>query len=32
VFGALIIQHAMRIRHIVICDPSGSAVFFHLIS
>jgi hypothetical protein len=29
---ALVIQHAMRIRHIVICGPSGTAVFFHFIS
>jgi hypothetical protein len=28
VFAALVIQHAMRMRHIVICDPSRSTVFF----
>jgi hypothetical protein len=32
VFVALVIQHAMRMRHIVICGPSGSTVFFHNIS
>jgi len=29
---ALVIQHAMRIRRIVICDLSGSAVFSHIIT
>jgi len=24
-------QHAMRIGHIVICDLSGSTIFFHMI-
>ena len=31
-FVALGTQHAMRMRHIIICDLSGSAVFFHIIS
>jgi len=26
--GALVIQHAMRMRHIVIYDLSGSTIFF----
>ena len=29
---ALVIQHAKRMRHIVICDPSGSTIFIHVIS
>jgi hypothetical protein len=29
---ALVIQHAMRMCRIVICGPSGSTVFFHIIS
>jgi hypothetical protein len=29
---ALGIQHAMHMRHIVICDQPGSAIFFHIIS
>jgi hypothetical protein len=29
---ALLIQHAERMRRIVICDMSGSTVFFHIIS
>jgi hypothetical protein len=29
---ASIIQHAMRLRHIVICGPFGSTIFFHIIS
>jgi hypothetical protein len=29
---ALGIQHAMRVRHIVICGPSGYTIFFHIIS
>jgi hypothetical protein len=32
VFVALSIQHAMRMRHIVICGLLGSAVFFHIVS
>ena len=32
VFVALIIQHAMRMRRIVICGLSGSKIFFHIIS
>jgi len=32
VFVALGIQHVMRVRRIVICDLSGSTVFFHIIS
>jgi len=32
VFVALVIQHAMRMRHIVICVLSGSTIFFHTIS
>jgi len=29
---ALVTQHAMRMRRIVICGPSGSTIFFHIIS
>ena len=32
VFVALVIQHAMRMRHIVICGLPGSTVLFHIIS
>ena len=32
VLRALGIQHAMRVRHIVICGLSVSAIFFHTIS
>jgi len=32
VFVALGIQHAMHVRHIVICGLLGSTIFFHLIS
>ena len=32
VFVALGIQHAMRMRHIVVCDLPGCAIFFHIIS
>jgi len=30
-FVALAIQHAMRMRHIVICNLPGLTVFFHII-
>jgi hypothetical protein len=29
VFVALEIQHALRVRHFVICGLLGSAIFFH---
>jgi hypothetical protein len=32
VFVALVIQHAMRMRLIIICGLSGSTIFFHIIS
>jgi hypothetical protein len=32
VFVALGIQHAMRVRYIVICGLSGSTVFFHIMT
>ena len=32
VFVALCIQHAMRMRHIVICGLSDSTTFLHIIS
>jgi hypothetical protein len=31
-FVALGMQRAMRMPHIVMCDLSGSTVFFHIIS
>jgi hypothetical protein len=31
VFVALVIQPVTRVRHIVICCLSGSAIFFHII-
>jgi hypothetical protein len=32
VFVAVGIQHAMRMRHIVICGPSRSLILFHIMS
>jgi len=29
---ALVIHHAMRMHHILICDLSGCTKFFHIIS
>jgi len=31
VFVALVVRHAKRTRHIVICDLSGYTTFFHII-
>ena len=30
VFVALVIQHAMRMRHIIICDLPRSIIFSHI--
>jgi hypothetical protein len=32
VFVASLIQQAMRMRHIVVCDLTHSTTFFHIIS
>jgi hypothetical protein len=32
VFIAVGIQHAMRMRHFIICELSGSTLFCHIIS
>jgi len=32
VFLALVIQHAIQLRHIVTCDLSGSTIFLHITS
>jgi hypothetical protein len=31
-FAALVTQHTMKMRHIVICGLSGSTTFLHIIS
>jgi len=32
VFVALVIQHAMHVSRVVVCDLSGSTVFFSIMS
>ena len=32
VYVTFVRQHAMRMRHVVICDLSGYTIFFHIIS
>jgi len=29
---AVVIQYAMRMRHIVVCGVAGSTIFYHVIS